>query len=94
MAIRVRRLDGFLLLCLVLDFFGRAVLAKLFFCDSLLSLVAATELTEPTPQQRVMRQEMASLDRLDEQLGGGGGGLPRPAVASGFFLDEQLHAAA
>ncbi len=49
------------LLCMLLDFLGRAVLAKVFFCDVLLLFVTATELDDPTAMQRVMRQDVQSL---------------------------------
>lgn len=46
---------------IVLDFFGKAVVAKLCFCDLLLQMLAETELAEPSPYQRVMREEVHVL---------------------------------
>ena len=49
----------------VLDFAGASVVAKLFYCDLLLDIVNKTELQDVTPQQDVMRGEVARLKEVE-----------------------------
>ena len=49
-----------LVVAVLLDFFGKAVVSKLFFCDVLLRVVLHTELQGVTPQQEIMRDAAAS----------------------------------
>ena len=66
------------LVTIILDFFGKSVVAKLTFCDLLLLMVAQTELAEPTAHQRVMRQEVHVL----YSIGDGAAGAKPPARAA------------
>jgi hypothetical protein len=52
----------------VLDFAGASVVAKLFYCDLLLDIVNKTELQDVTPQQDVMRGEVARLKEVEVPL--------------------------
>jgi hypothetical protein len=60
------------LIQIVLDFFGKAVIAKMCFCDLLLQMLADTELAEPSSYQRVMRDEVHVLYSI--------GGEPQPTT--------------
>ena len=55
---------------ITLDFLGKAVIAKLCFCDLLLQMIADTELVEPSSHQRVMRDEVHVLYQI--------GSTPKP----------------
>ena len=51
---------------MVLDFLGKAIVAKLFFCDTLLSIIMHTELQNVTTMQVVMREEVRQLREMDD----------------------------
>lgn len=64
----------------ILDFLGKAVVARLFFCDVLLSMTMHTELQDVTEQQIVMRKEVEQLKKMDDgKLVRGASKKPTPA---------------
>ena len=55
---------------IVLDFLGKSVLSKLFFTDLLLLMTVSTELAEPSPHQRVMRDQTKVLYDMSRMSAG------------------------
>ena len=58
------------LLGILLDFLGKSVVSKLFFCDVLLTIVIHTELQDVTPQQEIMREQVRLLREMDDGVSG------------------------